>query len=152
MKSLLQSLQPSAAHNPITDLPDLDWSVYTPQTNLYWLHYLLHILLYKKKELKKPPPSMQLAGSSRTRSRGNAPPTASSSSASQCTWQQEEINAFRELEGWYRLLDCRPKAAKKGVGVRKGEGQDVGWVGPERGVAGFVDWVLTQGLVLEEAL
>ena len=151
MKSHLQSLQSSAAHNPVTDLPDLDWSVYTPQTNLFWLHYLLHILLYKKKELKKPPPSPQPAGSSRTRSRGTAPPTTSSS-ASQCSWQQEEIDAFRELEGWYRLLDCRPKATKRGVGIKKGEGQDVGWAGPERGVAGFVDWVLSEKLVPEEAL
>ena len=50
------------------------------------------------------------------------------------------------------MLDCRPRATKKGAGTRNGEGQDVGWVGPERGVAGFVDWALTEGLVLEEAL
>ena len=94
---------------------------------------------------------MHPAGSSRTRSRGTAPLTTSSS-ASQCIWQQEEVDAFRELEGWYRLLDCRPRTAKKAVGIRKGEGQDVGWVGPEKGVAGFVDWAFAEGLVLEEAL
>lgn len=201
MKSHLLTHHPPLHHNhqpalnPLTGLPDdppedpeaeLDWSIFLPATNLYWLHYLLHILLYKKRELKKPPPAssalsygygygqgVPVAGAATRSSRAAAAKGAgvapgggggggSGSGGVAGGFSEEEVRAFRELEGLYRVLDCRPKAGGGrrggGGGGGGGNGEDKGWgsgsgsgwVVRERereGVTGFVEWAVERGLV-----
>ena len=138
MRSHLQTLTPNPPLNPLTDLPELDWSQPTPASNLYWLHYLLHILLHKKKELRKPPAQ---STSSRSRSKGPSGGRAA----------EEDVLAFRELEGLYKVLDCRPRGSKRGApGVVVGG--ESSWGGFGGGASGLLRWALGEGMVGEEEL
>lgn len=142
MKSHLLTHSANPPLNPLTGLPDINWSIYTPTTNLYWLHYLLHILLNKKKELKKPPPVV--GTSSRSRSR------AAEEGQQQQQEEAEDIKAYRELEALWKMLECRPKGGRRGGGGQQGNevsGYGSGWVGLAGGAAGFVEWAVREGKV-----
>ncbi|RPB22272.1 hypothetical protein L211DRAFT_827099 [Terfezia boudieri ATCC MYA-4762] len=135
MRSHLQTLTPNPPLNPLTGLPELDWSQPTPATNLYWLHYLLHILLHKKKELRKPP-----AQSTSSRSRSKGP--SGGGGGGIAGFAEEDVLAFRELEGLYKVLDCRPRGSKRGAPV-----EESGWGGFGEGASGFVRWAVGEGVV-----
>ena len=133
MNAHLLALTPNPPLNPLTNTPNLDWSLPTPASNLFWLHYLLHILLHKKKELKKPP--AQSIGS-RSRSKGSSGGGG------------EDVLAFRQLEELYKVLDCRPRGPKRGAML----GEESGWGASRGGASGFVRWAVREGLVGEEEL
>ncbi|KAF8423604.1 hypothetical protein EV426DRAFT_534107 [Tirmania nivea] len=144
MRAHLQTLTPNPPLNPLTGLPELDWSQPTPASNLYWLHYLLHILLHKRKELRKPP-----AQSTSSRSRSKGPSGGGGSGIA--GFAEEDILAFRELEGLYKVLDCRPRGSKRGATAMVGKGNSWGG-GFREGASGFVRWAVREGVVGEEEL
>jgi hypothetical protein len=68
---------------------DEDWSIYLPKTNVFWLHYVLHILL-NEKNLSRP------LGSSRR-------------AVSNPGMSEEDQKAYRDLEQIYKMIDPRKR-------------------------------------------
>ncbi|RPA80825.1 hypothetical protein BJ508DRAFT_415092 [Ascobolus immersus RN42] len=71
-----------------------DWSIYLPKTNVFWLHYILHILL-NEKELTRP------AGSSRRGAGNSGLPEA-------------DERAYRDLDKIFKTIDPRRRRYARG--------------------------------------
>lgn len=77
-----------------------DWSIYLPKTNVFWLHYILHILL-SQKGLPRPSGTSRRAGNSGL--------------------SEEEEKAYRDLEKISRAIDPRTRRNAGRRGVEEGD-------------------------------
>jgi serine/threonine-protein kinase haspin len=92
----------------------VDWSVYVPKTNVYWLHYVAERLI-NHKGLRSANPAGTLrrngASSSSSSSATATTPTSlhtpGTTKALESDLQAEEIQSCRTLEAVYRALDPR---------------------------------------------
>lgn len=89
----------------------VDWSVYTPKTNVYWLHYVAERLI-NHKGLRSANPTNTLRRNGASSSPGSAitptsPLTPGTAEALESDLQAEEIQSCRALEAVYRALDPR---------------------------------------------
>lgn len=86
--------------------------------------------------MRKPP-----AQSTSSRSRSKGPGGGGGGIAG---FAEEDILAFRELEGLYKVLDCRPRGSKRGALAAEESGWD--------GASGFVRWAVQEEVVGVEEL